>query len=89
MPYKNKADRNYKAEYENYDGRPDVKKKRALRNAARRLMEKEGKVKKGDGKDVDHRVELSQGGTNNKGNLKAVPAASNRSFKRNKDHSRK
>jgi len=89
VPYKNKADRNYKAEYENYDGRPDVKKKRALRNAARRLMEKEGKVKKGDGKDVDHRVELSQGGTNNKGNLKAVPAASNRSFKRNKDHSRK
>jgi len=89
VPYKNKADRNYKAEYENYDGRPDVKKKRALRNAARRLMEKEGKVKKGDGKDVDHRIELSQGGTNNKGNLKAVPAASNRSFKRNKDHSRK
>ena len=89
MPYKNKADRNYKAEYENYDGRPDVKKKRALRNAARRLMEKEGKVKKGDGKDVDHRIELSQGGTNNKGNLKAVPASSNRSFKRNKDHSRK
>ncbi len=89
MPYKNKADRNYKAEYENYDGRPDVKKKRALRNAARRLMEKEGKVKKGDGKDVDHRIELSRGGTNNPKNLKAVPASSNRSFKRNKDHSRK
>ena len=52
-------------------------------------MEKAGKVKKGDGKDVDHVVELSRGGTYNKGNLKAVPAAANRSFKRNKDHSRK
>jgi hypothetical protein len=89
VPYKDKKDRDYRAEYENYDGRPDVKKKRALRNAARRTMEKAGKVKKGDGKDVDHVVELSRGGTNNKGNLKAVPASANRSFKRNKDHSRK
>lgn len=88
MPYKDKNDRNYKAEQQ-YDGRPDVKKKRALRNAARRAMEKAGKVKKGDGLDVDHRVELSRGGTNNKSNLEAVPASANRSFKRNKDHSRK
>lgn len=88
MPYKDKNDRDYKAEQQ-YDGRPDVKKKRALRNAARRAMEKAGKVKKGDGKDVDHVVELSRGGTNNKSNLKAVPASANRSFKRNKDHSRK
>ena len=89
MPYKDKNDRNYKAEYENYDGRPDVRKKRALRNAARAIMVKAGKVKKGDGKDVDHVVELTQGGTNKSSNLKAVSASSNRSFKRNKDHSRK
>jgi hypothetical protein len=88
MPYKDKSDRNYKAEQQ-YDGRPDVKKKRALRNAARAKMMKAGKVKKGDGKDVDHDIELSRGGTNNVKNLRAVKAASNRSFKRNKDHSRK
>lgn len=86
MPYKNKADRDYKAEQQ-YDGRPDVKKRRAMRNAARRAMEKDGKVSKGDGKDVDHKRPLTKGGTNNKSNLKAVPASANRSFKRNKDHS--
>jgi hypothetical protein len=86
MPYKDKNDRDYKGEQQ-YDGRPDVKKRRALRNAARRAMEKEGKVKKGDGKDVDHKRPLTKGGTNNKSNLKAVPASVNRSFKRNKDHS--
>ena len=89
MPYKDKNDRNYKREYENYDGTPAVKKRRAARNAARAIMMKAGKVKKGDGKDVDHDVELTQGGTNNPKNLRAVSASSNRSFKRNKDHSRK
>ena len=88
MPYKDKNDRNYKAEQQ-YDGRPEVKKRRAERNKARRLMEKAGLVKKGDGKDVDHDVELTQGGTNKRSNLRAVSASSNRSFKRKKDHSRK
>lgn len=35
--------------------KPEQKKRRAKRNAARSKMEKEGKVKKGDGKDVDHK----------------------------------
>ena len=47
--------RDYKKEYQNYQGKPDQIKKRASRNAARREMMAEGKVKKGDGKDVDHR----------------------------------
>ena len=54
MPYKNPEDRNYKREYENYDGTEAVKKKRAQRNKARRMMEAAGAVHKGDGKDVDH-----------------------------------
>lgn len=37
-----------------YNGSPEQKKRRAQRNAARRKMEKAGKVKKGDGKDIDH-----------------------------------
>lgn len=46
--------RNYKREYANYQGKPEQIKRRAQRNAARRLAEKQGKVSKGDGKDVDH-----------------------------------
>lgn len=38
-----------------YNSQPEQKKRRAERNAARRKMEDAGKVRKGDGKDVDHR----------------------------------
>lgn len=84
MPYVNKP-RPY-AKEQAYDGSPEVKKKRAQRNKARRLMEREGIVKKGDGKDVDHKKALSNGGTTTKSNLRAVPASENRSFKRNSGH---
>ena len=47
--------RNYKREYEKYHSSPKQKRRRAQRNAARRKMEKAGKVKKGDNKDVDHK----------------------------------
>ena len=86
MPYVNKP-RPYKHEYETYDGTPAVKKKRAARNKARRMMEKEGLVHKGDGKDVDHITPVSKGGSNAKGNLRVKAAGSNRSFSRNSDHS--
>lgn len=67
-----------------YDGQPEVKKKRALRNKARRKLEKEGVVKKGDGKDVDHKKPLSKGGSNGRSNLRAVSASKNRSYARTK-----
>jgi len=84
MPYVNKP-RPY-AKEQAYDGSPEVKKKRAQRNKARRLMEREGIVSKGDGKDVDHKKALSNGGTATRSNLRAVPASENRSFKRNSGH---
>lgn len=74
--------RNYAQEYATYDGTEVVKKKRAQRNKARRMLEREGVVQKGDGKDVDHKKPLSKGGTTTRSNLKAVPASQNRSFKR-------
>ena len=86
MPYANKADR---PSYPAYDQKPVVKKKRAQRNKARRMLEREGVVHKGDGKDVDHKTPLSKGGTTTRSNLKAVPASKNRTFKRNPDHSMK
>ena len=75
--------RDYKKERA-YDGKPSVKKKRAARNRARYKLEKEGVVKKGDGKDVDHKKPLSKGGSNKRSNLRAVPAKKNRSYARTK-----
>ena len=88
MPYVNKP-RPYKHEYETYDGTEAVKKKRAQRNKARRMLEREGVVHKGDGKDVDHKKPLSKGGKTTRSNVVAKPKSANRSFKRKADGSMK
>lgn len=49
---------------------PKRKKDRAARNRARYKLMKEGKVKKGDGKVVDHKKPLSKGGSNDRSNLR-------------------
>lgn len=61
----------------------------AKRKKLRREMEKDGKVSKGDGKDVDHKKPLSKGGGNTKRNARVRSASSNRSFPRNADGSMK
>ena len=50
-----KKKRNYKKEYENYQGKEKQKENRAARNSSRAAMKKKGKVSKGDGKDVHHK----------------------------------
>ena len=77
--------RDYKKEYKEYQGQPSQIKKRAERNAARSEMVKAGKVSKGDGKDVDHRVPLVKGGSTAKSNLRVRSASANRSFARTKN----
>ncbi|QDP65054.1 MAG: hypothetical protein GOVbin1630_11 [Prokaryotic dsDNA virus sp.] len=47
--------RNYRREYDTYHKKPGQKKARASRNAARSKMAKAGKVRKGDGREVDHK----------------------------------
>lgn len=47
--------RDYKKEYREHGGTPEQKKRRAARNAARNAAIKAGKVKKGDGKEIDHK----------------------------------
>lgn len=82
MAYKNpKKDRNYKHEYETYQGSEEQKKNRAARNAARAKLMKAGKVHKGDGKDVAHKVAFDKGGSNKQG-VRVESASANRSFKR-------
>jgi hypothetical protein len=71
-----------KAYYEKYHATPEAKKQRAARNAARREMAQEGRVHKGDGKDVDHKQALSNGGSNARSNLRVVSVATNRGYKR-------
>lgn len=61
-----------------YNSKPDQKRKRAMRNAARRKAIKEGKVTKGDGKDIDHKKKLKDGGTNSKSNLRVRSKSANR-----------
>ena len=53
--------RNYEKEYRDFQGTPLQKKRRAQRNAARRLMARKGRVHKGDGLDVDHRSRNEKG----------------------------
>lgn len=72
--------RDYKKQNEKYDSRPSVKKDRASRNAARKVMSKAGKVRKGDGKDVDHKDGNPR--NNKRSNLRVTTKAKNRSVKR-------
>jgi hypothetical protein len=80
MAYKNKADRKY-GQAAQYEDTPEQVKNRMERNKARYKLLKEGKVKKGDGKDVAHVKAADKGGTIKDG-LKVQSKSSNRSFKR-------
>lgn len=74
MRTRRKKKRNYKKEYREYHGKPEQVDNRSKRNSARRKMG----LKKGDGKEVDHKRPLSKGGGNGKGNLRVVSRAKNR-----------
>lgn len=79
----------------NYDREWELAKQRgegednAMRHRARYAMEKAGKVKRGDGKDVGHRLAVKRGGTNAPDNLEVQSKSANRSFARNADGSMK
>lgn len=63
-------------DYRKYHSSERMKTERARRNAARRMLEREGSVRKGDGKHVDHK----DGNPNNnrRGNLRVMMARANR-----------
>lgn len=65
-----------------YNKKPEQKKRRAQRNAARAKMIKEGKARKGDGKDVAHRNGNPK--DNSSSNLTMQSKKENRSFARTK-----
>lgn len=73
-----KRDYSYDTKYESSSTQ---RHNRSERVTARRELEKEGKVHKGDGKDVDHIRALSKGGSNSRSNMRAISAHANRSKK--------
>ena len=66
--------RNYRKEYDEYHSKPEQRKNRSKRNQARRKLG----LKKGDGREVDHKKPLSKGGSNGRSNLRAVSRTTNR-----------
>jgi hypothetical protein len=72
-----------KAAYDKaYNAKPEQVNKREMRNKARAELMRDGKVKKGDGKDVDHKTMLDGKGTNAKSNLRVVDKETNRGWRK-------
>lgn len=62
-----------------YEASEQQKKRRAARNAARKVMQNLGRVHKGDGLDVDHKARNLTGNLSNApGNLRVQTKAKNR-----------
>ena len=82
MPKKGEFKKNAKkdsVQQRRYNSSEEQKKRRAQRNAARKQMEKEGKVRKGDGKDVDHKKHKARGQLDNShSNLRVMDKSKNR-----------
>jgi len=69
--------RDYKDEYNSFHAKPEQKKRRAQRNAARADAEKDGRVSKGDGKEVDH-VNAPRTGSLENVKTRVIPKTENR-----------
>jgi len=81
--------RDYKKEYAQYHGKPEQIKQRAERVKAQRLVDKtgkdangNGKADKREGKDIDHKKPLRNGGKTTKSNLRIRSIKANRSENR-------
>ena len=68
--------RDYEKEYRDYGGTEEQKKRRAQRNKARRQAIREGRVAKGDGKEIDHVAKNRKGKLGNK--VRVVSKTTNR-----------
>lgn len=69
--------RDYKAEYAKFHSSTASKRDRASRNKVRRAAEREGIVRKGDGRDIDHANGNPR--DNRRSNLRVTSRSRNRS----------
>ena len=67
-----------------YAARPEQIANRVKRNKARREALREGRVHKGDGKEIDHKQPLIDGGSNSQSNQRVVEAETNRGWRKGK-----
>lgn len=74
--------RDYRREYDTYQGTPKQIARRSARNKARRKMVAAGAVSKGDGKDVDHKNRNPK--DNSRSNLRATSRKKNRGWRKGK-----
>ncbi len=74
MAKRRRRKRNYRREYQRYHGTPTQRRRRAMRNRARRKLG----LRKGDPREADHKRPLSKGGSNARRNLRAVSRRTNR-----------
>lgn len=73
--------RNYRKEYDSYQGKPEQIKKRAERTQARRDYEKaHGDLPSNI--DIDHKRPVRNGGTSAASNLRAVPESRNSAWRK-------
>ena len=77
--YNKSTGRNYKSDYEKFQSSPEQIADRSSRNSARREAENQGRVKKGDGKDVHHKNGNPR--DNSSTNIRIVPKSKNRGDK--------
>lgn len=70
--------KDYKKIYKKYHSSRKAKTERNMRNQARRRAERKGLVRDGDGMEIDHKVPISRGGTNDPKNLRIVKRKTNR-----------
>jgi len=93
MPSSDNYVRDYKQEYKTAKDRGEQgtgsDSGSAKRGRARRKAVKMGLVRPGDGKDLDHSVPISKGGSNSTKNFRVRSKHANRSFPRNSDGSMK
>lgn len=68
--------RNYRKEYDTYHGTPEQRENNNARKRARYELEKKGVVKKGDGKEVDHKDGNPR--NNSRSNLQVLSRRANR-----------
>jgi hypothetical protein len=75
-----KSGRTYSDYDRAYNARPENVAKRVANNRLRREAIREGRVRKGDGNDIDHIRPMADGGPRN-GPTRVVPASQNRARK--------
>lgn len=68
--------RDYRKEYDSYHGTSEQKARRAARGRARYKAMKEGQVRKGDGKEIDHKDFNPR--NNSKRNTRVIARGANR-----------